>query len=78
MLRFLFAYTLLQNQKRVYSSDFLGGRWLATRAEETLMMLIIHNAPEIIVDDGEAREDDVIQTVVKNTRNTIRNTASGG
>ena len=44
---------------RSYSSDFLAVcKWLATRAEETLMMLIIHNTPEIITDDGEAREDD--------------------
>ena len=49
-------------EERVYrhhSSDFLAVcNWLATRAEETLTMLIIHNIPEIIADDGETREGD--------------------
>ena len=42
-----------------YSSDFLAVcRWLATRAEETLTMLIIHDMPDIIANDENAQEDD--------------------
>lgn len=61
LIRIPSLYVVAKLEERVYhchSSDFLAVcKWLATRAEETLTMLTIHNTPEIIADDGEARED---------------------
>lgn len=55
-------YTVAKLEEKIYSSyssDFLGVcRWLATRAEETLTMLIIHDMPDIIANDESAQEDD--------------------
>ena len=55
-------YMVVKLEEKIYSSyssDFLAVcRWLATWAEETLTMLIIHNMRDIIANDKNAQEDD--------------------
>jgi hypothetical protein len=62
LIRIPSLYVVAKLEERVYrcySADFLAVcQWLVTRAEEILTLLLIHDIPEIIADDGKAQEDD--------------------